>query len=171
MTPLGPMNGKSFGTSISPWIITLDALAPFTAIAPPRESPPGPQFADSSPSKTTYNIRLQAEIIVNCVSTTVCKSELSSMYWNFSDLVVQQTSNGCNINTGDLLGTGTISGTTHESHGCLLELTAGGQKDFPLAGGGRRTYLEDGDTLCISGRVGEGVGFGRCSGLVLPAHL
>ena len=171
MTPLGPMNSKSFGTTISPWIITLDALLPFATIPHTRESIRGPPFAGSIPSEHTYNISLQADIIANGVTTTVCKSELSSMYWNFNDMVVQQTSNGCCINTGDLLGTGTISGTTHDSHGCLLELTAGGQKDFTLTGGERRTYLEDGDILCITGRAGKGVGFGSCSGAVVPTHL
>lgn len=171
MAPLGPMNTKSFGTTISPWIITLDALSPFTTIVHSRESSPGPQFAGSSLSARTYDISLQAEIILNGVTTTVCRSELSSMYWNFNDMVVQQTSNGCSINTGDLLGTGTVSGATHDSHGCLLELTAGGQKNITLTGGERRTYLEDGDIVRISGRAGEGVGFGSCSGVVVPAHL
>ena len=170
MAPLGPMNSKSFGTTISPWIVTLDALAPFTTMAQPRKSSPGPQFAGSITSARIYNIGLQAEIIVNNLKTTVCMSELGSMYWNLSDMVVQQTSNGCSINTGDLLATGTVSGATPESHGCLLELTAGGKKTFPLTGGERRTYLEDGDIVRISGWVGEGVGFGSCSGSVGPAH-
>ena len=170
MAPLGPINSKSFGTTISPWIITLDALAPFTAIAQLRESSPGPQFAGSITNACSYNVSLQAEIIVKSVSTTVCKSELSSMYWNFSDMVVQQTSNGCNINTGDLLGTGTVSGTTHENHGCLLEMTLGGKKNFTLTGGEPRTYLEDGDIVRITGWAGEGVGFGSCWGAVVPAQ-
>ena len=169
MSPLGPINSKSFGTTISPWIITLDALAPFTTTAQPRDSP-GPQFAGSVTTARIYNVSLQAEIIVKNVSTTVCKSELSSMYWNFSDMVVQQTSNGCNINTGDLLGTGTVSGTTPESRGCLLEMTLGGKNNFTLSGGEPRTYLEDGDIVRIIGWAGEGVGFGSCSGAVVPAH-
>ena len=84
-------------------------------------------------------------------------------------MVVQQTSNGCSVNTGDLLGTGTVSGATHENHGCLLEMTLGGKKNFTLSGGEPRTYLEDGDTVCISGQAGERVGFGSCSGAVVTA--
>ncbi len=177
MTPLGPLNGKSFATSISPWVITLDALQPFEAPAPPRETTSGPTstasyLRDPKPHPT-YAINLQAELVINDTPTTICKSELGSMYWTFRDLVAHQTSNGCCINTGDLLGTGTISGSEDEAHGCLLELTRGGETAFAVDGGigvSKRMYLEDGDMMRISGWAGDGVGFGDCTGVVLPAN-
>lgn len=84
--------------------------------------------------------------------------------------MAHQTSNGCSLNVGDLLATGTISGETHESHGCLLELTKGGQEDFSIAGGLKRVFLEDGDGVRLSAFCGDGVGFGECFGQVLPAR-
>jgi len=94
------------------------------------------------------------------------------MYWSFRDLVAHQTSNGCCINTGDLLGTGTISGSEDDAHGCLMELTKGGEATFAVEGtwAEKRRYFEDGDTVRISGWAGEGVGFGECFGMVLPSN-
>jgi fumarylacetoacetase len=177
MPPLGPLNGKSFATSISPWIITLDALTPFEAPAPPREATSGAASIASylkDPKATpTYTIHLQAELVANNIPTTICKSELGSMYWSFRNLVAHQTSNGCCINTGDVLGTGTISGSEGEAHGCLLELTKGGEVTFAVEGGAgasKRMYLENDDMVRISGWASEGVGFGECVGVVLPAN-
>jgi fumarylacetoacetase len=164
------VNSKSFGTTISPWIITLDALSAFAIPPRQRESSPGPQFVNTTSCTRNYRLELQADIIVNGVATTVCNSRLDMMYWNFSDMIVHQTSNGCKMNTGDLLGTGTISGAVDESHGCLLEMTAGGKTAFKLTGGEQRIYLEDGDFVRLSGSFGDGVGFGSCLGFVLPAH-
>ncbi len=169
MQPLGPMNGKSFSTSISPWVITLDALKPFEVKAPERELKVASYLADSKPNNT-YDVHLQADIIIDGQPTPMCRSELKTMYWSFRDLVAHQTSNGCNINTGDILATGTISGSSNQSHGCLLELTHGGEKAFVVEGGGKRIYLEDGDTVLITGCAGEGVGFGECVGSILPAY-
>jgi fumarylacetoacetase len=168
MTPLGPMNGKSFGTSMSPWIITLDALAPFEESPPPRDIPVASYLKDSK-SKATYDIHLQADLITENSVTTICKSELKWMYWSLRDLVAQQTVNGCNINTGDVLATGTISGSTEDSHGCLLELTRGGEEVFKLGGGGERMFLNDGDAVRVSAQAGVGVGFGECIGTILSA--
>jgi fumarylacetoacetase len=176
MAPFGPLNGKSFATSISPWVITLDALTPFEAPTPPRESTSGTasvaSYLKDPKPKPTYNILLQAELIIDDISTTICKSELGNTYWSFRDLVAHQTSNGCCINTGDLLGTGTISGSEDDAHSCLLELTKGGEATFPVEGvrAGKRMYFEDGDAVRISGWAGEGVGFGECFGMVLPSN-
>jgi len=135
MPPLGPLNGKSFATSISPWVITLDTLTPFEAPAPPREQKQALHLTVPK-SHLTYTIHLQAELLIDGIPTTICKFELGSMYWSFRDLIVHQTSNWCCINTGDLLGTGTISGSEDESHGCLLELTKGGEATFAVNGAG-----------------------------------
>ena len=169
MTPLGPMNGKSFGTSMSPWIITLDALRPFETSAPPKDIPAVAYLQDSKLA-STYDIHLQADLLTEESTTTICKSELKWMYWTLRDLVAHQTSNGCNINTGDVLATGTISGTTDDSHGCLLELTKGGEDIFKLEGGDSRTFLQDGDSIRLTAYAGEGVGFGECVGKIVDAR-
>ncbi|KAK0122192.1 hypothetical protein ONS95_010449 [Cadophora gregata] len=169
MVPLGPLNGKSFSTSISPWVVTLDALEAFQCPAPARELKVAPYLADSK-TDNTYSIELKAELVADGQATTICESQLRTMYWSFRDLLAHQTSNGCNLNTGDILATGTISGETDTSHGCLLELTKGGEKDFDVAGGLKRKFLEDGDSIRISASCGNGVGFGECVGKVLPAR-
>jgi fumarylacetoacetase len=136
MAPLGPLNGKSFVTSVSPLVITLDALTHSEAPAPPHDSTGSTaimaSYLKDPKAYPTYAIHLQAELVINDTATTICKSELGSMYWSFRDLLAHQTSNGCCINTGDLLGTGTISGSEDEAHGCLLELTKGGEATLLL---------------------------------------
>ncbi|KAH7370644.1 fumarylacetoacetase [Rhexocercosporidium sp. MPI-PUGE-AT-0058] len=169
MMPLGPLNGKNFSTSISPWVITLDALESFQCPAPQKELKPVPYLADSK-TDNTYSIQLKAELIVGGQATTICESEMKTMYWSLRDLLAHQTSSGCNLNTGDILATGTISGETKESHGCLLELTKGGEESFNIAGGSSRKFLEDGDSIRLTAVCGDGVGFGECIGKVLPAR-
>ncbi|KAI1503556.1 fumarylacetoacetase [Biscogniauxia marginata] len=169
MMPLGPMNGKSFGTSISPWVVTLEALEPFATTRPARETPVT-AFLQEPKERPAYNITLEAEILSNGKATKVCTSNVSWMYWTFRDLVAQQTVNGCNINAGDVLGTGTVSGTGDDEHGCLLESTKGGKVEFTLVDGQKRTYLQDGDGLRMSGFAGDGVGFGDCTGFITPAR-
>jgi fumarylacetoacetase len=173
MVPFGPMNGKSFGTSISPWIITLEALAPFKTSAPVRnpEVELSPYLQDPDP-KSSFDIGVEVSLHpADSVSSTVCKSKFSSMYWTVKDMVAQQTINGCSLNTGDLLATGTISGPTLESHGCLLELSPKGGAQIKTADGGneRRMFLKDGDTVSLSASAGSGVGFGECVGTILKA--
>ncbi|KAI1738491.1 fumarylacetoacetase [Xylaria scruposa] len=169
MMPLGPMNGKSFGTSISPWVVTTEALAPFEAARPHRDEPVT-AFLQDVKEKPSYNITLEAEIVSKGHATRICRANVSWMYWTFRDLVAQQTVNGCNINTGDVLATGTVSGRGEDEHGCLLELTKGGKVEFALSDGQKRTYLQDGDTLRMTGCAGPGVGFGECVGLIIPAR-
>lgn len=169
MMPLGPMNGKSFGTSISPWVITLDALEPYEA-AQVRRDVPVTAFLQDVKEKPNYNITLEAEILSQGHTTKICKANVSWMYWTFRDLVAQQTVNGCNVNTGDVLATGTVSGKGEDEHGCLLELTKGGRVEFTLSDGQKRSYLQDGDTLRMTGYAGPGVGFGDCTGLITPAR-
>ncbi|EPE34793.1 FAH [Glarea lozoyensis ATCC 20868] len=168
MSPLGPMNGKSFATTMSPWIVTLFALEPAEIPARPKDLPVSSYLRDNKQANT-YDIKLEAELVTNESTTTICRSELKWMYWTVRDLVAHQTSNGCNLNTGDILATGTISGTVETSHGCLLELTKGGENDFALSDGDSRTYLQDGDMIRLTAHVSEGVGFGDCCGTLLPA--
>jgi fumarylacetoacetase len=174
MVPFGPMNGKSFGTSISPWIITLEALAPFTTSAPVRnpEVELSPYLQDPDP-KSTFDIRVGVSLqsAGASVSSIVCQSKFSSMYWTVKDMIAQQTINGGSLNTGDLLATGTISGPTLESYGCLLELSPKGGAQIKTADGGTegRIFLKDGDTVSLSASAGPGVGFGECVGTILEA--
>lgn len=168
MVPLGPMNGKSFSTSISPWVIPLDALEPFATEAPAKEIP-APVFLHEKKAKPSYNIKLEAELLRDGSATKLCTANVSWMYWTFRDLVVQKTINGCNLNTGDVLATGTVSGVGDDEHGCLLEMTKGGKVEFALADGAKRTYLQDGDGVRMTAFCGDGVGFGECTGFITPA--
>ena len=168
MMPLGPMNSKSFCTSISPWIITLEALEPFAAKPPPKDGPVAAFLRDSK-EDSSYNISLNVDVTRNGVSTTVCKAQLNWMYWTFRDLVAQQTINGCNVNTGDLLATGTVSGDEDHEHGCLLETTMGGRKSVKLNDGQDLIWLQDGDEARLTGFCGDGVGFGEVTGVIMNA--
>jgi fumarylacetoacetase len=169
MSPLGPMNGKSFATSVSPWVITLDALEPFAAAAPPKEIPAA-AFLHEKREKPSYDIKLEAELLRGETSTKLCTANGSWMYWTFRDLVVQKTVNGCNLNTGDILATGTVSGSGSDEHGCLLEMTKGGKVEFALTDGAKRTYLQDGDGVRMTAYCGDGVGFGDCTGFITPSR-
>ncbi|KAG8385811.1 hypothetical protein BUALT_Bualt03G0084200 [Buddleja alternifolia] len=169
--PLGPFLGKSFGTTISPWIVTLDALEPFAFDAPEQNPPPLPYLAEKN--SKNYDISLQVSIIPagHEDACTVTRSNLKHLYWTITQQLAHHTINGCNLRPGDLLGTGTISGPEPESYGCLLELTWNGQKALSLTGT-TRTFLEDGDEVILTGCCkgdGYNVGFGECSGKIIPS--
>ncbi|KAF8865710.1 hypothetical protein BDZ45DRAFT_668622 [Acephala macrosclerotiorum] len=175
MTPLGPMNGKSFLTSISPWIITLSALAKFKVPAPARNPVVKlPAYLQDPDPKPSYDLSLRAEVIPRDAQekSVICESKFGDLYWTLRDLVAQQTINGCTLRTGDLLATGTVSGSTAESHGCLMEIAAKGGVNILNAKGEmeKKIWLEDGDKLSISAVAGPGVGFGDCVGRVIPAR-
>ncbi len=112
--PLGPFLGKNFGTSISPWIVTLDALEPYRVPQPVQDPTPADYLVDSAHTANAYNI----DLAVSRNGTTVCRSNLKYMYWSFAQMVAHHTVNGCNLRTGDLLGTGTISGPVPLMHFC-----------------------------------------------------
>ena len=174
MQPLGPMNGKSFGTTMSPWVISLDALNPHIAASPARDIPVAAYLEDKRLDRGTYDIHLKVDILSNENVTTVCESNAKSLYWNFRHMVAQQTINGCSLSTGDILATGTISGSRNGSQGCLLEISAGGKRDLTLSDGSWRTFLEDGDGVRLSGWSGNNnmasrIGFGDCFGFILPS--
>ncbi|KAL7088568.1 hypothetical protein ACP275_13G135200 [Erythranthe tilingii] len=171
--PLGPFLGKSFGTTISPWIVTLDALEPFAFDAPKQDPPPLPYIAEKE--SKNYDISLEVSIVPAGKEdgSIVAKSNLKHIYWTITQQLAHHTSNGCNLRPGDLLGTGTISGPVHESVGSLLELSWNGQRPLSLDGTAR-TFLEDGDEVILSGCCkgdGYSVGFGKCSGKILPSPL
>src|SRR5262245_38581237 len=170
--PLGPFLAKNFGTSISPWVVTLDALQPFRVAGPKQDPEPLPYLR--SPRAAAYDIHL--EVSLQADGTTeparICASNLRNLYWNFCQQVAHHTCNGCNLQTGDLLATGTISGPAPESRGCLLELTRGGREPLILPNGPKRGFLEDGDRITMTGWCegpGHRVGFGEVTGKLLPA--
>ncbi|CAH9119310.1 unnamed protein product [Cuscuta europaea] len=169
--PLGPFIGKNFGTTISPWIVPLDSLEPFGSEAPMQNPPPLPYLAEKKPKN--YDICLEVGIKPKGHedSYVLSRSNYKHLYWTIPQQIAHHTINGCNLRPGDLLGSGTISGPEPNSYGSLLELTWNGQKPLSL-GGETRTFLQDGDEVIISGFCkGDGyiVGFGTCSGKILPS--
>ncbi|KAI5460934.1 hypothetical protein BGZ63DRAFT_425397 [Mariannaea sp. PMI_226] len=170
MMPLGPVNGKNFGTSISPWVVSLEALEPFRITAPITHSAVAAHMID--PTASTYSIILKVEIISTSKCTTTGLSNLNSLFWTVRQMLAHAVSAGAPLRTGDLLATGTISGVQKGTYGCLLEETEGGSMPIQLEDGTSRSFLEDGDAVritAIAGGEGSGVGFGECTGDVLPA--
>lgn len=171
--PLGPFLAKNFGTSISPWVVTLDALEPFRCAAPPQEPAPLAYLRDPA-DKASYDIRL--EVALSTPSgphpNVICRSNLKHLYWSIAQQLAHHTVNGCRMRPGDLLASGTISGPTPDSAGSLLEITWRGERPLTLAGGETRKFIQDGDRITLSGWCeGDGyrVGFGDCTGRILPA--
>lgn len=169
--PLGPFLGKNFATSISPWIVTLDALQPFKTNSP--EQNPKPLSYLQTSGKNSYDINLEAHIATDKKNFhTITKTNFKYMYWTMAQQLAHHTVNGCPVRSGDLLGSGTISGTTPDSFGSMLELSWRGQNPISLKNGETRSFLEDGDTLRITGyseKEGIRIGFGECIGEILPA--
>ncbi|EHP44728.1 fumarylacetoacetase [Cupriavidus basilensis OR16] len=170
--PLGPFNSKGFGTSISPWVVTMDALEPFRRDNPVQS--PEPLAYLQQPERNAYDIALEVSLRPEGAAqgTTVCRTNFKAMYWTMVQQLAHHTVSGCNVRVGDLMGSGTISGTTPDSYGSLLELTRNGAEPLTLADGGKRGFLEDGDEVVMAGWCqGDGyrVGFGEVVGKILPA--
>lgn len=169
--PLGPFLGKNFGSSISPWVVTLDALEPFRVEGPKQEPTPLPYL--QLPGAHTFNIALEAGIATpDGKETVICRSNFKHLYWSMAQQLAHHTVNGCNVNAGDLMASGTISGDTPDSYGSLLELTWKGTKPLKLHDGSERKFLNDGDTLVMRGHCeknGVRIGFGEVRGEILPA--
>ena len=170
--PLGPFLAKNFATSISPWVVTMDALEPFRVAGPRQEPTPLPYLQTDS----AYGYDIQLEVTLQSESMdmphTISKSNMKYLYWNIVQQLTHHTVTGCNMRTGDLCGTGTISGPTKDSFGSMLELTWRGEKPITLPNGETRKFLQDGDTVAMKGYCqGDGyrVGFGDVSAKVLPA--
>ncbi|PWY92142.1 fumarylacetoacetate hydrolase [Aspergillus heteromorphus CBS 117.55] len=170
MIPLGPLNGKSFATTISPWIIPLSALAPFKTTGPePRVSLP-PHLQD--PGAFNYDITVMAELEGEGLAgrTVMGRSNAKELFWSIRQMAAHLASTGCDLRTGEVLGTGTVSGEVEGSFGSLLEVTRGGRVGIGCVGR-ERGYLVDGDVVRLSAWAGEGVGFGECVGVVRAAAL
>lgn len=169
--PLGPFKGKNFATSMSPWVITLEALKAFETPAPPHEEPVV-HFLDD-PNGTSYNLTIEAELTRKGTKTTVCKVGFAHMYWTFRQMLAHNAIGGCPLNTGDLLASGTVSGSTESELACLMEYTMNGKEPKKLNDGSELRYLEDDDTVrftAVAGDANSGVGFGECVGLIKPAR-
>ncbi|WP_455287921.1 fumarylacetoacetase [Cupriavidus necator] len=171
--PLGPFNSKGFGTSISPWVVTMEALEPFRRDNP-EQSPQPLQYLQQQ-GQNAYDIALEVALQPQGASapSTICRTNFKAMYWTMAQQLAHHTVSGCNVRVGDLMGSGTISGTTPDSYGSLLEMTRNGAEPVTLADGSRRGFLEDGDDVIMTGFCqGEGyrVGFGSVSGKILPAR-
>ena len=179
--PLGPFNAKNFGTTMSPWVVTLDALAPFRIPGPPRgpEDPPTLDYL-----KPTEDMGLDITLEVSIESAAmrergmaphrVSTGSFRDMYWTIAQMLAHHTSTGCNMRPGDLIASGTVSGPGEGARGCLLELTWRGQRPLTLPTGEERRFLADGDAVVMRAwceRDGAArIGFGGCRAEVLPAE-
>ncbi|PKR81595.1 fumarylacetoacetase [Brumimicrobium salinarum] len=169
--PLGPFLAKSFASSISPWIVTMDALEPFKTKGPKQDPEVLPYLAYKEDAH--YDIDLEVGIIPeNSEETTVCKSNYKYMYWNMSQQLAHHTVNGCNVRCGDMMASGTISGEDKSSFGSMLELTWRGSKPIKMKDGSERKFINDKDTVVMRGHCqanGVRIGFGEVVTKVLPA--
>jgi fumarylacetoacetase len=170
--PLGPFLAKSFATSVSPWIVTLDALEPFRTEGQAQDPPPLPHLRVRG--KPHFDIHLEVWITPagSEQGVRVCRTNMGELYWSLSQQVAHMTSNGAPIEFGDLFATGTISGEEPGTYGSLLELSWRGSRPVDVGSGQTRTFLQDGDTVTMRAygeRGGLRVGFGECSGTVVPA--
>jgi len=171
--PLGPFQAKAFGTSISPWVVTREALEPFRLHGPAQAPEPLPYLRQAQPNN--YDMELDVSLRASQMNApqTICRTNFKYMYWSSVQQLVHHASSGCAMNVGDLLGSGTISGPEKHQRGSLLEISWNGSEPVALDGGITRTFLEDGDSLVMRGWCqGDGyrVGFGEVEGTILPAE-
>ena len=170
--PLGPFLGKSFASSISPWVVTIEALDNFR-VAGPIQNPEVLDYLKFNGLKN-YDINLSVSILPEKtnIDTIVCKSNFKYMYWNMSQQIAHHTINGCNLNVGDMMASGTISGKSKDSYGSMLELSWGGKKNIELNDGSSRTFIEDYDSVIMRGYCEKDnirVGFGEVKSKLLPS--
>ena len=169
--PLGPFLGKSFASTISPWVVTLDALEPFR-VAGPEQTPPVLPYLQSSGKK---NFDIQLEVLIEAEGGAphrVCHSNFKYMYWNMAQQLAHHTVNGCNLKVGDMCASGTISGPEPGSYGSMMEISWQGTKPVDMPDGSQRTFIKDGDRVIMRGfaeKDGLRIGFGEAAGKVLPA--
>jgi fumarylacetoacetase len=169
--PLGPFLAKNFASSISPWIVTMDALEPFRVKGPKQSPEPLPYLQQKGDKAFDINL----EVIIqpeNSEETVVSRSNFKYLYWSMAQQLAHHTINGCRVNSGDMMGSGTISGPTEDSFGSMLELSWGGQKPLTLNDGSERKFINDHDTVIIKGycqKENLRIGFGEVSSKLLPA--
>jgi fumarylacetoacetase len=183
--PLGPFLAKSFATTVSPWVITSEAVAPYrsAAFTRRREDPPTLPYLDSADDRNHGGLAIEVEVWLSSAAMRnggiapikLSRAEFKSMYWTFGQMVAHHSSNGCNLRPGDLLASGTISGEERDSRGSLLELAWRGTEPLTLPTGESRRFIEDGDEVIMRGycqRDGFArIGFGECRGVVIPADV
>ena len=180
--PLGPFLAKSFGSTLSPWLVTMEALAPYRAAFTRPDSDPLPlPYLDSPANRSNGALDIELSVWLQTAAmrergsapVQLSQSNFKEAYWTLAQLLTHHASNGCNLQPGDLLGSGTQSGPGAGQGGSLLELSAGGKQAIPLPGGEQRTFLQDGDQLILRAhcqRPGTArIGFGDCAGMVTPA--
>ncbi len=171
--PLGPFLAKNFASSISPWIVTMDALEPFRTKGPKQEPTPLPYLQQKG--KHSFDINLEVAIQPeNAKPTVVSNSNFKYLYWSMCQQLAHHTSNGCRVNSGDMMGSGTISGPTEDSFGSMLELTWGGKNPIKMSDGTERKFINDNDTVIMKGFCQNGqvrIGFGEVSSKLLPPFV
>jgi fumarylacetoacetase len=181
--PLGPFLAKSFATTVSPWVVTFDALEPYRVPAfkrPPADPAPLPYLtSETDQSQGGIDLTLEVYLLTSRMRDTgmpphrLSRSSMTDLYWTVGQMLAHHTSNGCNLRPGDLFASGTISGPTKDARGCLLELTTRGSEPIELPTGEIRRFLEDGDEVIMRGyceRPGAArIGFGECRGVIIPA--
>ncbi len=171
--PLGPFLAKNFASSISPWIVTMDALEPYRTKGPNQDPTPLPYLQQKG--KHAFDIQLEVAIQPeNAEATVVSQSNFKYMYWSMSQQLAHHTSNGCRVNSGDMMGSGTISGPTPSSYGSMLELTWGGKNPIQLADGSERKFINDNDTVIMKAHCENQevrIGFGEVSSKLLPPFV
>jgi fumarylacetoacetase len=170
--PLGPFNAKNFGSTVSPWIITTEALAPFKTELAAQDPEPLPYLKEKD--HYSYDIELHVDIKTPKMDSyhNLAKSNFKHLYWSINQQLVHHTETGCPMAVGDLLGSGTISGTEKSEYGSLLELTWAGKDKIDLPNGEQRVFIQDGDSILMKGICkGDGyvIGFGHCEGKITPA--
>jgi fumarylacetoacetase len=171
--PLGPFQAKAFATSISPWIVTREALQPFRVHGPRQDPAPLPYLRQMQPNNYDLELDVGLRAAQMKAAASICRTNFKYMYWSSVQQLVHHASSGCAMNVGDLLGSGTISGPQKHARGSLLEISWNGAEPIELADGVKRTFLEDGDSLVMRGWCqGDGfrIGFGEVEGTVLPAE-
>lgn len=169
--PLGPFNAKTFGSSISPWVVTMLALEPFRCASTKQDPLPLPYLRESRESN--YDINLSVAFEVEGEETVICNTNFKYMYWTMAQQLTHHTVSGCNLQIGDLMGSGTISGKDKDSRGSLLELTWNMTEPITLNNGQTRYFIENGDAIIMRGYAQKGevrVGFGEVRGEILPEH-
>jgi fumarylacetoacetase len=171
--PLGPFQGKAFATSISPWVVTSEALRPFRLQGVEQDPAPLPYLRQAQPNN--YDLELEVGLRAASMNkpSRICRTNFKYMYWSSVQQLMHHASSGCAMNVGDLLGSGTISGPEKGQRGSLLEISWNGSEPVEIAGGVARTFLEDGDSLVMHGWCqGDGyrIGFGEVEGTILPAE-
>lgn len=169
--PLGPFNSKNFATSISPWIVTYQALAAFKV--PLEAQDPKPLSYLDEKEHVSFDIKLEVDLKTAQATHRVTDSNFKHLYWSPAQQLAHHSVTGCKMQAGDMLASGTISGPQRENWGCLLEIHKKGKEPLLFENGEKRTFLEDGDTVIMKGyaeKEGVRVGFGECSGKILPVH-